>query len=56
MKVILFTIVREFEMELAVPYEDIISKASAVQRPVLKSSPKDGSQMPIFVKIHQREG
>ncbi|PBK83174.1 cytochrome P450 monooxygenase [Armillaria gallica] len=56
MKVILFTIVREFEMELAVPYEDIISKASAVQRPVLKSSPKDGPQMPIFVKIYQREG
>lgn len=56
MKVILFTVVREFEMELAVPYEDIISKASAVQRPVLKSSPKDGPQMPIFVKIYQREG
>ncbi|KAG7453116.1 cytochrome P450 monooxygenase [Guyanagaster necrorhizus] len=56
MKVILFTIIREFEVELAVPYEDIISKATAVQRPVLKSSLNDGSQMPIFVTIHHREG
>ncbi|KAI0742833.1 cytochrome P450 [Daedaleopsis nitida] len=50
MKAIIFTLVRAFEFELAVPAEDIEKKSAVVQRPVLKSDPKAGSQMPLLVK------
>jgi hypothetical protein len=40
MKVLLFTLVRNFEVELEVPKEQIvISKAAAMQRPSLSSEP-----------------
>ncbi len=49
MKVLLFTLVRAFEFKLAVPPDDIGKKSSIVQRPVLKSDPKAGSQMPLLI-------
>ncbi|KAF8953061.1 cytochrome P450 [Flammula alnicola] len=50
MKALLFTLIRAFEFELAVPASDIIKNAFAVQRPLLKSNPKAGNQMPLILK------
>ncbi|KAI0705554.1 hypothetical protein C8Q76DRAFT_751391 [Earliella scabrosa] len=50
MKAIIYTLVRAFEFELAVPAEDSQKKSSIVQRrPVLRSQPESGSQMPAHV-------
>ncbi|KAJ3512993.1 hypothetical protein NLJ89_g3199 [Agrocybe chaxingu] len=46
-KALLFTLVRAFEFELAVPAEDISKKSDVVRRPVLKSDPGAGNQMPL---------
>ena len=54
MKAIIYTLVRAFEFELAVPAEDIQKKSSIVQRPVLRSQPESGSQMPLLVRPHRR--
>ncbi|KIM49563.1 hypothetical protein M413DRAFT_21761 [Hebeloma cylindrosporum] len=53
-KALLFTLIRAFEFELAVPSDDIIKKAAIVQRPLLKSDPKAGNQMPLILKPVQR--
>jgi cytochrome P450 len=50
MKVLLFTLVRAFEFELAVPAKDIIKKTSVVQRPVVLSDPEGANQMPLLIK------
>jgi len=50
MKAILFTIVRAFEFDLAVPPAGIIKKTSIVQRPVLATDPNGHSQMPLLIK------
>ena len=51
MKALLFTLLRSFEFELAVPIEDIGKTATGiVQRPMLRSDPKAGNQMPLRVK------
>jgi hypothetical protein len=50
MKAILFTLVRAFELDLAVPAKDIIKKSSIVQRPVLATDPNGHSQMPLLIK------
>ncbi|KAF8655799.1 hypothetical protein AX16_002885 [Volvariella volvacea WC 439] len=52
MKALLFTLVRAFEFELAVPASDIMKKTSMVQRPLLKSDPKGKSQLPLLVKLY----
>lgn len=49
-KAILFTLLRAFEFELAVPWEDIGSKSTIVQRPVVKSDLDGGNQLPLLVK------
>ena len=54
MKALLFTVVRAFEFELAVPPEDIIKKAMIVQRPVVASEKEKGNQMPLRLKPYQR--
>jgi hypothetical protein len=54
MKVLLFTLVRALEFELAVPAEDIIKKSTIVQRPVLVTDPEGGNQLPLLVKPYQR--
>ena len=53
MKALLFTLIRSFEFELAVPASDIGKKAGIVHRPILLSNPDGGSQMPLFVKAYQ---
>jgi hypothetical protein len=50
MKALLFTLVRAFEFELAVPPEDIAKKTSIVPRPLVLSDPTGGSQMPLLLK------
>ncbi|KAK7002345.1 cytochrome P450 [Favolaschia claudopus] len=50
MKCLLFTLIRAFEFELAVPVDDIGRKISVVQHPMLKSEPEMGAQMPLVVK------
>jgi hypothetical protein len=54
MKVLLFTLVRAFEFELAVPAKDIIKKSSFIQRPALVTDPEGGNQLPLLVKPYQR--
>ncbi|THV01377.1 cytochrome P450 [Dendrothele bispora CBS 962.96] len=54
MKALLFTLVRAFEFELAVPVEDIGRKSAIVTRPFLKSVPEKGSQLPLIVRQYQR--
>jgi hypothetical protein len=55
MKALLFTLVRAFEFELAVPPKDIIKRSSAiVHRPVLVTDPDCPNQMPLLVKPYNR--
>ena len=51
MKALLFTLVRAFEFELAVPPEDIGKKTGLVQRPVVLSDQAGGNQMPLLLKL-----
>ncbi|KDR81931.1 hypothetical protein GALMADRAFT_135320 [Galerina marginata CBS 339.88] len=50
MKALLFTLIRAFEFELAVPPDDLIKKAVMVQRPLVKSDPKGGNQLPVILR------
>ncbi|KAI0668208.1 cytochrome P450 [Trametes maxima] len=54
MKALLFVLVRAFEFELAVAPEDVQKKTSIVQRPLLRSAPEQGSQMPLLLKRVQQ--
>ncbi|TFK34906.1 cytochrome P450 [Crucibulum laeve] len=49
MKALLFTLVRAFELELAVPAKDLTKKSSVVQRPVVITEP-DKNQMPLLIR------
>ncbi|KZP27709.1 cytochrome P450 [Athelia psychrophila] len=53
MKAILYTLVRAFEFDLAVPAEDIIFKQSIVSRPIVTSERDAGNQMPLLVKAYR---
>ncbi|KAJ6533502.1 cytochrome P450 [Mycena capillaripes] len=55
MKALLFTLVRAFEFELAVPAADIGRKTSIVQHPFVRSEPEAGHQMPLVVTPHVRQ-
>ena len=50
MKALIFTLVRAFEFELAVPASEIVKKATVVQRPLVKSEMEKGNQMPMFIR------
>ncbi|KAI0360870.1 cytochrome P450 [Trametes cingulata] len=52
-KAILFHIVRTFEFELAVPPEDIAITTARLQRPSLRTAPKEGFQLPLKVKLYK---
>ena len=54
MKALLFTLLRAFEFELAVPVADIQKKSAIVQRPILRTAPEKGSQMPMIIRRHRR--
>ncbi|KAG5642331.1 hypothetical protein DXG03_003006 [Asterophora parasitica] len=50
MKALLFTLVRAFEMELAVPVLDVVMKRGIVSRPALASDSKGGNQLPLLLR------
>ncbi|KII91512.1 hypothetical protein PLICRDRAFT_135746 [Plicaturopsis crispa FD-325 SS-3] len=54
-KAILFTLVRTFQFELAVPVQDVKHVMTIVQRPVLASDPDGGNQMPLLLKLARDE-
>ena len=54
MKALLFAVIRNFEFELAVPVADIQKKSAIVQRPILRTAPEKGSQMPMIIRRHRR--
>ncbi|KAG6820051.1 hypothetical protein H0H93_006066 [Arthromyces matolae] len=49
-KALLFTLVRAFEFDLAVPAKDIIKKSSVVQRPILATDPDGTNQLPLIIR------
>jgi len=53
MKALLFTLLRAFEFQLAVPAADIKRKGLMVQRPVLASDPDGKNELPLLVKVYQ---
>ncbi|KAJ3826860.1 cytochrome P450 monooxygenase [Lentinula raphanica] len=55
MKALLFVLVRDFEFELGVPSEEIIKKTMIVQRPRVKSEPEGGTQLPLLVRLCQKD-
>ncbi len=54
MKALLFVLIRAFTFELAVPADEIIKKASIVQRPLLKNNPEAGNMLPMLIKPYAR--
>ena len=52
MKALLFTVVRAFEFELAVPVGEIGTNLTAFQKPFLINDPKAGSQLPLLLKLY----
>jgi len=50
MKAILFSFVRSFDFELAVPQNEITRKTMIVARPFLTSDPDSGPQLPLIVR------
>nr|BED42949.1 cytochrome P450 monooxygenase [Trametes versicolor] len=53
LKAILFTLVRAFEFEFAVPVDDIIIKTAPLGRPSLLSEPEKGYQLPLILKPYK---
>ncbi|KDR83061.1 hypothetical protein GALMADRAFT_238857 [Galerina marginata CBS 339.88] len=49
-KALLFTLIRAFEFQLAVAPNDVVKRAGLVLRPMVKSEPKAGNQMPLVLK------
>lgn len=53
MKALLFTLVRAFEFELAVPVTEVIKRSTIVQRPLIRSEMEKGNQMPLLVRPYR---
>ncbi|TFY63024.1 hypothetical protein EVJ58_g3484 [Rhodofomes roseus] len=54
MKALLFTLIRTFEFELALPKEEIVRQRAAIQRPIVRGEMEKGSQLPMLIKVHKR--
>lgn len=50
MKALVFTLIRNFEFELAVPANDVEPLGTFLQRPGLRSERKRGAQLPLLVR------
>ncbi|KLO16841.1 cytochrome P450 [Schizopora paradoxa] len=50
MKAILFSLIRSFEFELAIPADEFTKRSMVVTRPYLKSEQNGRAQMPLLVK------
>ena len=48
----MFTLVRAFEFELAVPVEEIGTHVTLFRKPFLINDPKAGNQMPLLLKTY----
>jgi len=53
MKALIFTLVRAFEFELAVPEERMTKKNAVVQRPYVRDEMEKGSQLPLLIRPHR---
>ena len=49
-KALLFTLVRGFEFELAMPADDIVRVTTGVGHPVIASNPAAGPQLPLLIR------
>lgn len=54
MKALVFTLIRTFEFELAVPAEEIVPFGTFVQRPALRDSKEEGAQLPLLIRPYRR--
>ncbi|KAI0644488.1 cytochrome P450 [Trametes meyenii] len=52
-KALLFTLIRAFQFELGVPFEDILIKTAPLQRPSVRSAPEKGFQLPLLLKPYK---
>lgn len=52
MKALLFTLVRSFELDLAVPGKDIGKTRTAIRRPIILTDPSEESavQLPLVIR------
>ena len=50
MKVLLFTLIRSFTFELAVPADKIEGRVFGVTRPYVKGDNTSGSQLPVILR------
>lgn len=50
MKAALFSVVRAFELELAVPVNCITKRTEILQHPMLKTDPEKGAQLPLLIR------
>ena len=49
-KALLFTLIRAFEIDLAVSPKDLGSRATGIQRPILLTDPDNSNKMPLLVR------
>ena len=54
MKALVFTLIRAFEFEFAVPEDDIADIGAFIQRPGLRSEQDKGGQLPLLVRPVKR--
>ena len=54
MKALLFTLLRTFEFDMALPASSFIKRTSLTQRPLVLGEEEKGNQMPLMVNIHRR--
>lgn len=52
-KALIFVLLRAFRFELAVPRDDLITRSTVVRRPLVRSEPDKGIQMPMFITPRQ---
>lgn len=49
-KAVIFTLIRTFELELAVPQQAIVGKSGILQYPMVKDDPTAGAQLPLHIR------
>lgn len=55
MKALLFTLIRNFEFNAAVPIEEIEKRSAIVAKPFVKSEKKEGTQLPLLVRRYRTD-
>jgi hypothetical protein len=54
-KILLHALVAAFNFELAVPTAEITKKSGVVTRPILRSAPEKGTQLPLILSLADAE-